>query len=118
MTFHPAQLRSSIALLSIAAAMQIASSASAQSINGRVTSVTLYRGQAQVTRAIPLEGDARSLEIVVGDLPEQVVPDSLFAEGGESVEIRWSAIAPAPWENSRARRSGSLRTKSWKRSGR
>ena len=28
------------------------------------------------------------MEIVVGNLPEQVVPNSLFAEGGEAVEIR------------------------------
>ncbi len=60
----------------------------AENINGRVTAVTLYRGQAQVTRAIPIDGEASSMEIVVGDLPEQVVPNSLFAEGGDAVEIR------------------------------
>src|SRR6185436_11279462 len=49
---------------------------------------TLYRGQAQVTRTVSVEGNAGSVEIVVGKLPEQIEPNSLFAEGGEAVEIR------------------------------
>ncbi len=57
-------------------------------VPGRVTDVTLYRGQALVTRLIPVEGAAGSLEVVVGNLPEQIVSDSLFAEGNDGVEIR------------------------------
>ena len=38
------------------------------SVAGRVSQVTLYRGQALVTRTIPVEGTAGSLEIVVGKL--------------------------------------------------
>jgi hypothetical protein len=60
----------------------------AAEVDGRVTHVTLYRGQAQVTRTVPVEGDAGSLEIVVGNLPEQVVPGSIFAEGGDAIEVR------------------------------
>jgi hypothetical protein len=60
----------------------------AESVEGRVTHVTLYRGQAQVTRSIPLDGEPGSMEIVVGNLPEQIVPGSLFAEGGDAVEVR------------------------------
>jgi uncharacterized protein (TIGR02231 family) len=60
----------------------------AETIDGRVAAVTLYRGQAQVTRAIPIDGEAGSVEVVVGNLPEQVVPGSLFAEAGDAVEIR------------------------------
>ncbi len=62
--------------------------AAAEAVAGRVTQVTLYRGQAQVTRTIPVEGNAGGVEIVVGQLPEQVVPNSLFAEGGDAVEVR------------------------------
>jgi hypothetical protein len=60
----------------------------AASVEGKATQVTLYRGQAQVTRVVPVEGKAGNLEIVVGKLPEQIEPNSLFAEGGEAVEIR------------------------------
>ena len=67
---------------------QYTDASAAESVGGRVTAVTLYRGQALVTRAIPVEGDGGSMEVVVGNLPEQIVPNSLFAEGGEAVEIR------------------------------
>src|SRR5687768_534379 len=60
----------------------------ADPIEGRVTEVTLYRGQAQVTRTVPVEAAAGRIEIVVGNLPEQIVPNSLFAEGSDAVEIR------------------------------
>jgi hypothetical protein len=62
--------------------------AAAGPVEGKVTEVTLYRGQAQITRTVPVEGAAGRLEVVVGNLPEQIVPDSLFAEGGEAVEVR------------------------------
>jgi hypothetical protein len=67
---------------------QVCATAAAENIDGRVTAVTLYRGQAQITRTVPIDGEVGSMEIVVGSLPEQVVPNSLFAEGGDSVEIR------------------------------
>lgn len=55
---------------------------------GKVTGVTLYRGQAMVTRTIPVALAAGAHEIVVPNLPPQVQPDSLFAEGSEAVEVR------------------------------
>ena len=57
-------------------------------VNGEVTAVTLYRGQAQITREIDVTGEDGNIEVVVENLPEQTVPESLFAEGGERVEIR------------------------------
>lgn len=65
-----------------------ASACAAAPVEGRVSAVTLYRGQAQVTRVVPIEGAAGRLEVVVSQLPEQIVPNSLFAEGGDGVEIR------------------------------
>jgi uncharacterized protein DUF4140 len=73
--------------LAVSTASQAAPAASDR-VPGRVTHVTLYRGQAMVTRTIPIEGAKGSKELVVGDLPEQVVADSLFAEGGEGIEVR------------------------------
>lgn len=57
-------------------------------VKGRVEAVTLYRGQALVTRTVPVEGAAGTVELVVTGLPDQVVPDSLFAEGPAGVEVR------------------------------
>jgi hypothetical protein len=74
---------------------------------GRVTAVTLYRGQAQVTRTVPVAGAAGRVEVVVGNLPEQIVPNSLFAEGGDAVEVRavryrTRAVGDQPREEVRA----------------
>jgi hypothetical protein len=66
----------------------MAARTSAVEANGRVTHVTLYRGQAQVTRTIPVPGEAGLMELIVGNLPEQVAPNSLFAEGGDAIEVR------------------------------
>lgn len=71
-----------------AAVLCSGSTAAATEAVGHVSQITLYQGQAMVTREIDFEDNAGALEIVVGDLPEQVVPASLFAEGNEQVEIR------------------------------
>jgi uncharacterized protein (TIGR02231 family) len=58
------------------------------STEGKITAVTLYRGQALVTRTVSVEGPPGSQELIVAGLPEQIVPDSLYAEAGEALEIR------------------------------
>lgn len=55
---------------------------------GKVTEVTVYRGQAQVVREVKLEGKAGPVELVVTDLPQYVVGDSLFAESTGAVDVR------------------------------
>ena len=57
-------------------------------IEGHVSSVTVYQGQALVTREIEVK-DAQGLhEVVVTNLPESVLPGSLFAEPSGGVEVR------------------------------
>ncbi|MCH7727820.1 MAG: mucoidy inhibitor MuiA family protein, partial [Planctomycetes bacterium] len=78
----------------------------AKNVASRVESVTLYRGQALVTRRVDFEVAKESVEVVVPDLPEDVVNDSLFAEGNEAVEIRAvrfrsRAVGEAPREEVR-----------------
>ncbi len=75
-------LKSAIILLSQPAI------AAPQTATGKVTHVTLYRGQAMITREVPIEGTKGSLEIIVSDLPEQIITGSMFAESDESVEVR------------------------------
>ncbi len=53
-----------------------------------VSAVTLYRDQALVTRTLILDGPAGAREVVVGNLPENIVQSSLFAEGGDEVAVR------------------------------
>jgi hypothetical protein len=62
--------------------------AAEEAVRGKVVSVTLYRGQALVTRLVPVDLPAGNGELVVGPLPERVVADSLFAAAAEGVHIR------------------------------
>ena len=65
-----------------------ACSADEVNVDSKVTAVTLYRNQAMVTRTLSIESEKGAREIVVSDLPENIAPESLFAEGDESVEVR------------------------------
>ncbi len=57
-------------------------------VHGKIDEVTVYRGQALVTRLIEIPGDAGLHEIVVSDLPERIEPGSIYAESAEGVEVR------------------------------
>lgn len=57
-------------------------------VTGKVSAVTVYQGQALVTRSIDLTGIAGLSEVVVTNLPENVLPASLYAEPDLGVEIR------------------------------
>jgi hypothetical protein len=59
-----------------------------ESSAGTVTRVTLYRGQALVTRRIPIDGPAGGREVVVSDLPLSILDTSLYAESTGQVEVR------------------------------
>ena len=71
-----------------------------QKVSSKVEAVTLYRGQALVTRVVNLPEVAGEMEVVVGDLPQHVVGDSLFASGEgvkvRAVRYRTQAVAAAP----------------------
>jgi Domain of unknown function (DUF4139)/N-terminal domain of unknown function (DUF4140) len=55
---------------------------------GRVSAVTVYQGQALVTRELELPNAQGLQELVVTNLPESVLPGSLFAEPSDGLEIR------------------------------
>ncbi len=56
--------------------------------SGNVDHVTVYRGQALVTRRVEFGGDAGLKELVITDLPEYALPTSLHAEAPQGVRIR------------------------------
>jgi hypothetical protein len=60
-------------------------------VKGKVDAVTVYRGQALVTRLVDLPAGAGLGEVVVSELPERIVPGSILAVGGggaDGVEVR------------------------------
>jgi hypothetical protein len=73
---------------SIAASVAWVAQAQPASARGKIESVTVYRGQALVTRALELTQAAGLAEVVVTDLPPRVLAGSLYAEGGSGVQVR------------------------------
>lgn len=55
---------------------------------GKIETVTLFRGQALVTRVVPVKAQAGAVELTVSDLPDAVLGQSLFASSGTDLQIR------------------------------
>ena len=70
----------------------------ADQTTGRVERVTVYRGQAQVTRVIDASGPAGFRELVVTDLPPSIQAGTLYAEGADGIEIRAVRFRTRPVE--------------------
>lgn len=68
--------------------MDTAAAQAPKAVTSKIERVTLYRGQALITRRVELDAAKGPVEAIVPDLPEQIEEDSLFAEGGEGVEVR------------------------------
>jgi hypothetical protein len=83
--------------LALVVAASLAAAGAEKKVTSKIESVTLYRGQALVTRAVTMPEGGGEMELVVSDLPSQVVPESLFASGdGVKVRsVRSRAIATA-----------------------
>jgi len=64
------------------------SAGAAHTTAGRIDAVTVYRGQALITRVVDVPGPAGLQEIVITDLPERVVPGSIYAESADGVIVR------------------------------
>ncbi|SMP51748.1 conserved hypothetical protein [Neorhodopirellula lusitana] len=67
---------------------------------GEIAEVTLYRDSALVTREIQIKLDKGSREVVVQGLPEQLIPNSVFAEGTEAIAIRAVRVIQDPIDGS------------------
>jgi len=97
-------------VIAVAVAAALATSASALDApieaKGSIESVILYRGQALVTRVVPFEAPAGTVELVVRDLPEQILGDSLYAGAQDGTQVRavryrTRAVGEAPHEEVR-----------------
>ena len=109
---HPTQsscgraMPCAVAVAAVLVTLAASAFAAPKPVDGKVADVTLYRGQAQVTRTIDLAEGKGPLELVVGNLPENVQAASLFAEGSPGVDVRAvryrrRAVGEAPREEVR-----------------
>jgi hypothetical protein len=82
----PRQFLTPVAVIALIASA--ARAADPLQIPGKLDAVTVYRGQALVTRLVDVPGPAGLREVVVTNLPEHIIPGSVFAEAGPTVEVR------------------------------
>ena len=54
---------------------------------GPVTSVIVYRGQALVTRSLEIPQAGGEVELLVENLPEKILPESLYAQSDGSITV-------------------------------
>jgi len=74
---------------------------------GRVDAVTLFRGQALVTRVVPVNAKSGAVELTVAGLPKAIVGDSLFVNAAKDLQVRavryrTRAVGEAPEEEVKA----------------
>ena len=84
----PAVLLLAVAGLVPAPLASAQSAAAAVEGPGVIDSVTIYRGQALVSRVVDVPGPAGLREVVVTALPEDLIPASLYAESADGLEVR------------------------------
>jgi uncharacterized protein (TIGR02231 family) len=54
---------------------------------GTISKVTVYRGQALVTRNISIDLPPGASELIVKDLPSMIVPESIYAQTGGDIKV-------------------------------
>jgi uncharacterized protein (TIGR02231 family) len=54
---------------------------------GTISKVTVYRGQALVTRTVSVDLPPGAMELVVKDLPAMIVPESIFAQTSDDIKV-------------------------------
>ncbi len=67
--------------------MSVPALADSQVNDGTITDVIVYRGQALVTRTIMLDKGDGDIELLVENLPEQILPDSLYAVSTDGIQV-------------------------------
>jgi len=76
-------------ILAVALIIITASTASADvpATTGTISKVTVYRGQALVTREVSVDLPPGTSELIVKDLPARIVPESIYAQTSGNTKV-------------------------------
>ncbi|MHC4881876.1 MAG: mucoidy inhibitor MuiA family protein [Planctomycetota bacterium] len=61
--------------------------AETQTANGTISDVIVYHGRALVTRTIELDKPGGDVELLVEDLPERILPESIYAQAADGIQV-------------------------------
>lgn len=67
--------------------MTSAAFADGPATTGAISKVTVYRGQALVTRTISIDLPPGASELIVQDLPPKIVPESIYAQTSDDTKV-------------------------------
>jgi len=86
-------MRTAVAMFAVLACLvplshSRADDVTALQVAGRIEAVTVYRGQALITRLIDVQAQPGMHELIVRDLPAEMVSASIYAESAQGVRIR------------------------------
>jgi len=82
---HPTQtLILAVVLMAI---VTFVASAEVPTTTGTISKVTVYRGQALVTRDVSVDLPPGTSELIVKDLPARIVPESIYAQTLENTKV-------------------------------
>ena len=73
---------------------------------GIISRVTVYRGQALVTRSISINLPQDTSELIVKELPAMIVPESIYTQTSDNIKVlsvryRQKAVRETSWEEVR-----------------
>jgi len=74
-------------MLAVVVLATSAAFADVQTTTGTISKVTVYRGQALVTRTLDVDLPAGTSELIVTDLPAKIVPESLYAQASGEIKV-------------------------------
>src|SRR5947209_5928458 len=74
-------------LVSAVSLAQDAPDAGGRPAANKIVAVTVYQGNALVTREVTVPEGAGTMELIVSPLPPETVANSLYAEGGDGLRI-------------------------------
>jgi hypothetical protein len=61
--------------------------AETQANDGAITDVIVYHGRALVTRTIQLDKPSGDVELLVENLPERILPESIYAQAADGIQV-------------------------------
>ncbi|MEN8127033.1 MAG: mucoidy inhibitor MuiA family protein [Planctomycetota bacterium] len=61
--------------------------AETQTANGTISDVIVYHGRALVTRTVELEKPGSDVELLIEDLPERILPESIYAQAADGIQV-------------------------------
>jgi uncharacterized protein (TIGR02231 family) len=81
------QTQTLIAAVAVITLVTVAAFADVPTTTGTISKVTVYRGQALVTRTISIDLPPGTSELIVEDLPARIVPESIYAQTSDNTRV-------------------------------